>query len=371
MLTVEQDEFRQSVRSALARAPRPLPGDDPETSHEAWTKSLKGTLAGLGGFGLLVPAPLGGSGGGIVDMLVLLEETGRAGVERWFLASSVLATVVLTAQADYDIGAQLLSAVASGDRLLTVGLTEADGIYSLGSMQTTAQRTGGGVELTGTKCFVPAAEQVDMAIVAARKAWAPHDEGMGLFLVDYNDDGVTVTTGDPGAVNGFASLHLDRVAIPGARQFPVDLSVESFADLLSYGAVGTCAEMVGGAQRVLEMTVDYAGAREQFGVPIGAFEMVQHHCVGLRTDVHAARVITFRAARALEAGAADRHRLASVAKAWTSRAYRRVTSVAHRVHGAIGFSEEQGLHRYTKAQMDSWAFWGDPHFHAQQIASQL
>jgi 3-oxocholest-4-en-26-oyl-CoA dehydrogenase beta subunit len=318
MLTVEQDEFRQSVRSALARAPRPLPGDDPETGHEAWTKSLKGTLAGLGGFGLLVPAPLGGSGGGIVDMLVLLEETGRAGVERWFLASSVLATVVLKAQADYDIGAQLLSAVASGDRLLTVGLTEADGIYSLGSMQTTAQRTS-----------------------------------------------------DPGGVNGFASLHLDRVAIPGGRQFPVDLSVESFGDLLSYGAVGTCAEMVGGAQRVLEMTVDYAGAREQFGVPIGAFEMVQHHCVGLRTDVQAARVITFRAARALEAGAADRHRLASVAKAWTSRAYRRVTSVAHRVHGAIGFSEEQGLHRYTKAQMDSWAFWGDPHFHAQQIASQL
>jgi alkylation response protein AidB-like acyl-CoA dehydrogenase len=129
--------------------------------------------------------------------------------------------------------------------------------------------------------------------------------------------------------------------------------------------------MVGGAQKVLEMTVEYATAREQFGVPIGAYELVQHHCVQLRTDVHAARVITYRAGRALAAGASDRHRLASTAKSWTGRAYRRVTSTAHRVHGAIGFSEEHGLHRYTKAQMEAWAFWGDPQFHAIRVASQL
>jgi alkylation response protein AidB-like acyl-CoA dehydrogenase len=172
-------------------------------------------------------------------------------------------------------------------------------------------------------------------------------------------------------VNGFASLHLDRVAVPPGRQLPVDLTAAYFDDLRAYGAVATCAEMVGGAQKVLETTVDYATAREQFGVPIGAYEMVQHHCVQLRTDVHAARVVTYRAGRALEAGSDDRHRLASVAKAWTSRAYRRITSVSHRVHGAIGFSEEHGLHRHTKAQMDAWAFWGDPQFHALQVASQL
>jgi alkylation response protein AidB-like acyl-CoA dehydrogenase len=368
MLSTEQLEYGAAVRTALARYPRPATADDFDAARTTWAKSLRATLAGLGGFGLLVPEHLGGSGGSIVDMLVVLEETGRAGVDRWFLSSAVLSAFLLNREAEHAIGRELLAAVAGGDRLVTVALTEADGAYALGSIQAIATPTAAGFELSGSKCFVPAAHHADMVIVALRNVGG---DDIGLYLVDRNDDGVTIDRSDPASVNGFASLHLDRVPIPAGRQFPVGLTAGDFDDLLAYGAVGTCAEMVGGAQKVLEMTVDYATAREQFGVPIGAYEMVQHHCVQLRTDVHAARVVTYRAGRALEVGSDDRHRLASVAKAWTSRAYRRITSVAHRVHGAIGFSEEHGLHRYTKAQMDAWAFWGDPQFHAQQVASQL
>jgi 3-oxocholest-4-en-26-oyl-CoA dehydrogenase beta subunit len=367
-LTTEQVEYGAAVRTALARHPRPVAHDDLDAAHTTWTKSLRATLAGLGGFGLLVPEHLGGSGGSIVDMLVVLEETGRAGVDRWFLSSAVLSTFLLNLDAEHAIGRELLAAVAAGDRLVTVALTEADGAYALDSILATATATAAGFELSGSKRFVPAAQHADMAIVALHNVGG---DGVGLYLVDRNDDGVTIDHSDPASVNGFASLHLDRVLVSAGRQLPLGLTAPYFDDLLAYGAVGTCAEMVGGAQKVLEMTVDYATAREQFGVPIGAYEMVQHHCVQLRTDVHAARVVTYRAGRALAAGADDRHRLASVAKAWTSRAYRRVTSVAHRVHGAIGFSEEHGLHRYTKAQMDAWAFWGDPQFHALQVASQL
>jgi alkylation response protein AidB-like acyl-CoA dehydrogenase len=367
-LTTEQAEYGVAVRTALARYPFPATSDNLEAMQATRTKSLRATLAGLGGFGLLVPEHLGGSGGSIIDMLVVLEETGRVGVDRWFLSSSVLSVFLLNMEPDHASGRELLAAVAAGERLVTVALTEADGAYALGSIRACATRTATGFELSGSKYFVPAVHHADMAIVALRNTEC---DGIGLYLVDREDRGVTVDRSDPASMNGFASLHLDRVVVADTRQLRVGLSAADLDDLLAYGAVGMCAEMVGGAQKVLEMTVEYATAREQFGVPIGAYEMVQHHCVQLRTDVHAARVITYRAGRALEMGSDDRHRLASVAKAWTSRAYRRITSTAHRVHGAIGFSEEHGLHRYTKAQMDAWAFWGDPQFHALQVASQL
>jgi 3-oxocholest-4-en-26-oyl-CoA dehydrogenase beta subunit len=368
MLTAEQVEYQAGVRAALARHPRPVSGDDPAGDHVRWNKSLRATLAGLGGFGLLVPEHLGGSGASIVDMLAFLEETGRAGIDRWFLSSAVLATFVLKLQHDDAIAQELLFGVAAGDRLLTVAITEADGAFAPGSVQATAKTVPAtdGFELSGTKCFVPALRDADMTVAALRDG-----DGIGLFLVDRNDDGVTIGPGDPFSGNGFASLHLAQAVVPGSRHLPVGLTAGSFDDLLSCGAVATCAEMIGGAQKMLEMTVDYATVREQFGVPIGAYELVQHHCVQLRTDVHAARVITYRAGRALAAGAHDRHQLASTAKSWTGRAYRRVASTAHRVHGAIGFSQEHGLHRYTKAQMEAWAFWGDPQFHAIRVASQL
>jgi 3-oxocholest-4-en-26-oyl-CoA dehydrogenase beta subunit len=368
MLTPEQLEYQAGVRAALARHPRPVAGDDPEDDRVRWNKSLRATLAGLGGFGLLVPEHLGGAGASLVDMLAFLEETGRAGVDRWFLSSAVLATFLLNLQHDHEMGQELLPVVAAGDRLLTVAVTESDGAFTTGSIQATATLTpgAGGFALSGTKCFVPAARDADMTIAALRV-----DGDIGLFLVDRNDDGVMIGPGDPSSANGFAPLHLAHAVVPTSRQLPVGLTADTFDDLFSCGAVATSAEMVGGAQKVLEMTVEYAGAREQFGVPIGTYELVQHHCVQLRTDVHAARVITYRAGRALATGAPDRHRLASTAKAWTARAYRRVTSTAHRVHGAIGFSEEHGLHRYTKAQMEAWAFWGDPQFHAIRVASQL
>lgn len=138
----------------------------------------------------------------------------------------------------------------------------------------------------------------------------------------------------------------------------------------AYGAAATCAEMVGGAQAVLDKTVEYAKEREQFGKPIGAFQAVQHHCANMAIDVMSARFIAYEAiwrlSRELDAAVE-----VSVAKSWVSEAYERVCAVGHQVHGAIGFTAEHDLHHYTRHAMSTALAFGDADTHTDRLATHL
>lgn len=147
-------------------------------------------------------------------------------------------------------------------------------------------------------------------------------------------------------------------SVTGAAAGPVE----------SYGAAATCAEMIGGAQAVLDMTVDYAKTREQFGKPIGMFQAVQHHCANMAIDVLGARFIAYEAIWHLAEG---REAEVSVAKAWVSEAYERVCALAHQVHGAIGFTAEHDLHHYTRHAMSSALSYGDADTHYDHLATEL
>lgn len=155
-----------------------------------------------------------------------------------------------------------------------------------------------------------------------------------------------------------ARVEYDSVTGPSAG------SVEPF------GAAATCAEMVGGAEAVLDLTVDYARTREQFGKPIGTFQAVQHHCADMAIDVLGARFIAYEAVWHLAEGRAAQTEV-TVAKAWVSEAYERVCALAHQVHGAIGFTAEHELHHYTRHAMSTALSYGDADTHYDRLATRL
>jgi alkylation response protein AidB-like acyl-CoA dehydrogenase len=138
----------------------------------------------------------------------------------------------------------------------------------------------------------------------------------------------------------------------------------------AYGAAAVCAEMIGGAQAVLDMTVEYAKTREQFGRPIGTFQAVQHHCANMAIDVLGARFIAYEAIWHLSEGR-EAETEVSVAKAWVSEAYERVCALAHQIHGAIGFTAEHELHHYTRHAMSTALSYGDADTHYDHLATRL
>jgi 3-oxocholest-4-en-26-oyl-CoA dehydrogenase beta subunit len=189
-------------------------------------------------------------------------------------------------------------------------------------------------------------------------------------LLVATSSGVVVTTPaevtcTPVSVVGPApTCRVEFTEVPGE---PLDTSARSIE---AHGAAATCAEMVGGAQAVLDMTVEYAKTREQFGKPIGTFQAVQHHCADIAIDVLSTRFIAYEAIWHLSQGREAAVEV-SVAKSWVSEAYERVCALAHQVHGAIGFTAEHDLHHYTRHAMSTALAFGDADTHTDRLATLL
>jgi alkylation response protein AidB-like acyl-CoA dehydrogenase len=228
-----------------------------------------------------------------------------------------------------------------------------------------AQRSEDGLVLHGEASFVPYADAADQLLVTAR-----HHDGPIAAVVDAAAPGVAREPLDVIA-DPMHRVRFDHVAVPGARIVggtPGDADV--VAAITAYGTAAVCAEMVGGAQGVLDMTVAYAREREQFGQPIGSFQAVAHHCADMAIDVLASRLIAYEAIWRLTRGRDATVEL-SLAKSWVSDAYQRVCALGHQVHGAIGFTAEHDLHYFTRHAMASALAFGDADFHTERVAANL
>ena len=196
---------------------------------------------------------------------------------------------------------------------------------------------------------------------------APYAADAAGFLVASADEVSLVSSADvsPVEVVGLEPKYRVEISSPG------DLLPDVTASALeAFGAAATCAEMVGGAQGVLDRTVEYAKQREQFGKPIGTFQAVQHHCANMAIDVLGARFIAYEAIWRLGQGLpADVE--VSVAKSYVSSAYERVCALGHQVHGAIGFTAEHELHRFTRHATASALNYGDAETHTDRLATLL
>ncbi len=370
-LTKEQKIIRSSAREFLRKeCPVSLMRelkDDPNGYDPAlWRK-----MADLGWHGIMIPEACNGMGGSFLDLAILLEAMGEVCCPGPFFSSIVMgATSILRAGSDAQ-KQNLLPRLASGELICSMALTEPGNWYGLDNIHTRLDPDGDGFILNGNKLFVENAHISDLILCVAGSEEAVAGGGLSLALVDRKNPGVRCTPLETLSFEKHCRVVFDNVRIPRENILGAFGAAGKTAEyLLEVGAVGKCAEMVGGIGAVFEKTVSHAKNRKQFGKSIGSFQAVQHHCANMEVDVDGARFLTYQAAWKIAKGipaAMD----ASMAKAWTSEAARRVTALGHQIHGAISFCEEHDMHLfYRKAKACETAF-GDGGFHLEKIAGNL
>jgi alkylation response protein AidB-like acyl-CoA dehydrogenase len=266
----------------------------------------------------------------------------------------------------------VLTAIAAGDARATVALTEPSGRWDAEGVTLAATRSGDGWRLDGVKLFVPDAAVAAHTIVAARTR-SEGEDGVTLFLVPGRPNGMSVKplkTLD--MTRRWYEVRFDGVELPASAVMgTVDQGWAPLRRALDWGAAGLCAEMVGGAQHVLDTSVEYAKTRQQFGKPIGIYQAVSHKLADMLLETESARSATYYAAWAVDADAPDRTLAASMAKAYTSDAYRRAAGNGIQVHGGIGFTWEHDMHLYFKRAKASEVTLGDATYHRELVAQAL
>ena len=365
--TPDQTLLKNSARAFLDEHCKPatvrLLWDDPRGESEAMWKEM----AQLGWLGLALPEEHGGSGLGMVETALLLEELGRAAYAGPYWPTMLVAHVITEAGTDAP-RKRWLGAIAGGAARATLALLDADLDWSPSAVATRAEKTATGWQLSGTKRYVAWSHVADVLLVPARTP-----EGLSLFLVDPSASGLTsspVQSMDPGL--RLAHLTLDRVPVRADEALGAPGSAGPLlSQLLRRAGVGAAAEMLGAARRCLDMAVGYAKVREQFGQPIGSFQAIRHKCSEMLLETENSHAAVYYAAWALDAGADDAETAASIAKSYVGDAARKVCGEAIQVHGGIGFTWEYDLHMYFKRAKGLEAQYGDADYHRELIVSAV
>jgi alkylation response protein AidB-like acyl-CoA dehydrogenase len=318
-----------------------------ETAYDAalWTK-----LAEQGFTGIITPEEFGGMGLGKVELVLLMEEAGYALLPGPFFSTVALAGTVIDACASPERKKKYLARIAAGQARATLALVEAAGSWDPQSLKIAAA----GNRLTGTKLFVTDASVADFIVVVARD---------GVHAVEAKASGLRI---EP-----MKGMDLGRkIYSVEFNNTPAEMlgHTGGLANALDVATAALCAEMVGGMQRALELTVAYAKTRKQFGKPIGIFQAVQHLCADMYLETESSRSATYYAAWALEENVPDAAAAVSVAKMYASDASRTVANRGIQVHGGMGFTWENDLHLYYRRAKASETMLGDATFHRERIA---
>jgi alkylation response protein AidB-like acyl-CoA dehydrogenase len=318
-----------------------------ETAYDGalWTK-----LAEQGFTGIVTPEEYGGMGLGKVELILLMEEAGYALLPGPFFSTVALAGTVIEACAGPEQKKKYLALIAGGQGRSTVALLEAAGSWDPARLQIAAA----GNKLNGTKLFVTDAAVADFIVVVARD---------GVYVVDAKAAGLRI---EP-----MKGMDLARkIYSVEFKNTPAEKlgDTDRLANALDVATAALCAEMVGGMQRALDLTVAYAKTRKQFGKPIGIFQAVQHLCADMYLETESSRSATYYAAWALEENVPDAATAVSVAKMYASDASRTVGNRGIQVHGGMGFTWENDLHLYYRRAKASETMLGDATFHRERIA---
>jgi alkylation response protein AidB-like acyl-CoA dehydrogenase len=369
MLSEDQKLIQEAAREFLAaRCPvshvRAMADDPLGYAPEIWKEMME-----LGWTGLAVPEDHGGVGAGFLDLCLVVEEMGRCLLPGPFVTSVVESGTTIARVGTEPQRARWLPAIAQG-RIVSYVRAGPGGRWGPSGSGVTATATTEGYRLDGTALFVPWAHAASDLLVVARSEGSRHDDLLAV-LVDAGSPGLTSTPVETVGLERQCRLEFDRVPVPAAGVLGGPGAGRRVAEMAAaHGAAATCAAMVGGAQQVLDMTVTYACERKQFGRPIGSFQAIQHGCADMAVDVLTSRLVTYEAVWRLSEGLEATEEV-SVAKAWVSDAYQRVTARGHQVHGAIGFTKEHDLHLFFRhARMSEVAF-GDGAYHRDLIARRL
>jgi len=364
--TEEQDEFRKSVRRFLEQKSssadvRRLMETDEGYDPGVWQQMAEQ----LGLQGLALPEEYGGSGFGFIEQIAVLEEMGRALLCAPYFSSVVLAGTALVQSGDDAAKRDLLTGIADGSTIATLAWVENPTEWGMGSLSTTARRSGDGYTIDGTKTLALDGHTASLILVVAQA-----DGGPSLFAVDASASGLTrrkLETLDMTrkvAALEFAGTHARLIADEGAAASILERT-------LRLAAVALAAEQVGAAQKCLEMSVEYAKLRMQFGRPIGSFQAIKHKCADMLLEVESARSAAYYAAWAAADGSDALPLLASLAKACCSDAFANAATENIQIHGGIGFTWEHDAHLYYRRAKSTEQFLGSPSEHRDLLAQRL
>ncbi len=371
-LTEEQKILKKSAQDFLKKEcpkekARDLLAGDKGYAPEMWRR-----IADLGWLGLMFPEECGGSECSFLELEIILEEMGYQICPGPFFSTKVLAGLPIMSFGNESQKKEYLSGIARGELIMTLALTESGADYRASSIQTSAREEGDGYVLSGTKLFVPDAHIADYILCAARTDdGGTPDQGITVFLVDAKTPGIKITllktlSGEKQCEVIFDEVPVSRDHILGGLNngWPI------IKDILVWASVGLSAQMVGGAQAVLEMALDYAKQRVQFDRPIGSFQAVQHHFANMWIDINSARMLTVKAASILEKGL-PAAKEAAMAKAKAGEAFRRVTILGHQIFGGIGFTMEHDMHLYHRRSITGDLAFGDSGLQREKVARDL
>ena len=308
-----------------------------------------------------IPEEFGGAGFTFAETAILQQEMGRALAPVPYLSSAVLAAEAVLAAGSEEQKKARLPGLAAGSAIASVAIAEPGSGWDEGGVTAHATLSADGFQLSGTKSYVTAGHVADWLVVAARL-----DGAVRLFIVTGADtDATRVVTLD--STRPVATV--DLTGAPG--ELLEASSWETVERLYQVAAVALAAEQVGGLERVLEMAVDYAKERKQFGRAIGSFQAVKHMCADMLVSLESARSAAAYAAVAISTGSEDARAAAALAKSYCSEAYFKAAGDNIQVHGGIGFTWEHDAHLYFKRAKSTELLFGSPAFHRERLAATV
>ena len=370
-LTEAQQTLKDTARAFLERECPTTLVRAMEEDERGYPTDLWERMASLGWMGIPFPKRFGGSDGSLTDLAVLLEEFGRALVPGPFFNSIAVTGLTILDAGSYNQKRTLLPRIADGSLIATAALLESDGRHRPESVQLSAQRRGDRLILNGTKMFVEYADSADLMLVPARA----ENGKVVMLIVEHSVEGVSLTPLNSIARDRQFAVHFDNALLPHDMDYYGLLLGERDGEAvlkraLDRAALLHCAQSVGAAQHVLEMTVEYTKQRVQFGRAIATFQAVQHTCADMVIAIDSARLATYEAITRIEDGQPADKEIA-LAKILTNHAYKWTTLAAQQVHGGIGFMEEYDLQLWTRRAKVAELKFGASSGYVETFAQQM
>lgn len=365
-LSETQELLRRSAREYLstrAASPGSLAGTVPPTPDATWRKAAE-----LGWTGVLAPEQYGGAGLSFADMALLIEEWGAWLGEGPLVESSVVAVAALTRYGSERVRQSLLPRIADGSATVTLAMYGPGGMLGgAGCVQATPARSGWRLE--GEAWFANYADTAEAAVLVAGDTVTGRTL---VFTADLRKAGgpslvqMKTASETPSFALKFSGQEVRREALLGDSES----SDEVVRLLVQTGAAARSVQMAGAARRVLDRTVEYVSGRKQFGRPVGSFQAVQHMCADMAAMLQGSRHAAYKAMWAIAEGRPAAREVA-LAKIGMNEALPRICSIAHQCHGALGFTADYGLHRYTRAAIAWRSEFGDTAYHTEALASSM
>ena len=363
--TDEHEELRATVRAFLAdRSDEATVREQMATERgydpEVWTQMAEQ----MGLAGLIIPEQHGGAGYTYVELLIVMEEMGRALLCAPYLGTAVFATNALLHCADETTQKELLASIAAGELTATVAHAEPNGRWDLGGIELSATRSGDDWTLSGSKAWVLDGHTADVILVAARS-----DAGLSLFRVAGDAQGLTRSL-VPSLDLTRKLAQLEFSGTPAQLVSSGDQS-EAFTRVLGLTQAALAAEQVGGAQWCLDTSVEYAKTRLQFGRPIGSYQAIKHKWADVLVETEFAMSAAYAACFAAAGDEPDFLETAALAKSACSEAYFHAAADTIQIHGGMGFTWELPVHLYFKRAKASELLFGDAAHHREALAEMI